>query len=545
MQTNSKRRLLSPWGPLLVAGGLACRPPPTPQTPTQAHPTWTPLLSTCDDPSPPGTFSAPQRPGPWAEQPTQDYDNGGWGVAVDDFNGDGILDVFLPHWGTHQLFLGDGDGGWSDASAGLPAAPTLAQATAAGDLDGDGDIDLVVGADGEDEVWLNDGTGVFTLVPGALENRAGGDWTIDVSLGDVDGDEVLDLFIGTFIWTDEYGFGIDPNRLLFGNGDGTFHDRSDLLPTEARATPCNAGGFFDFNDDGNLDLYVTADKPHDGFRASVLLGDGRGGLARPASPLGLEVAIDAMGIAEGDFNGDGRFDYAITGWNMMSLLESVGEGTWADVAQAYGIDTDESRVVGWGLDFLDLDADGDLDLLSAFGTDYGPDDRPGLGEQGQPSPVRQGLALWRNDDGAFVEAAADHGLDSLANHRGFVVADVTGDGHPDLIRRDLASTADVLPMACADTNALVVALRQPDSPNWRAIDAQIFLEAGDLRLRRALRGGSTNIASSGPPVARFGLGDVERVDALVVRWPDGVEERFSVDGGYPSNIVLTLERTAP
>lgn len=526
-----------------LVGAAACAPAPLQDT--AAPHAWTPLLSACETPSQPGRFDAPQRPGPWAQQPTQDNDNGGWGLAVDDFNGDGALDVFLPHWDAHQLFLGDGEGGWLDASQGLPSSPAFAQATAAGDLDADGDIDLVVGADGEDEVWLNDGDGRFTVLPGALANTEGGDWSIDVSLGDLNGDEVLDLFIGTFVWTDDYGYGIHPNRLLFGNGDGSFSDRSDLLPEDALSTPCNAGGFFDFNDDGNLDLYVTADKPHDGFRAVVLLGDGQGGLDRPDSPLGLEVGIDAMGIAEGDINGDGRLDYAITGWNMMSVLTSVGESRWADVAQAHRIETDESRVVGWGLDFLDLDSDGDLDLLAAFGTDYGPDDRPGVGENGQAAPVRQGLALWRNDSGSFTEAAADHGLDSLANHRGFVVADVTGDGHPDLIRRDLASTADITPLACADTNALVVSLRQPNSPNWRAIDAQVFLEAGDLRLRRALRGGSTNIASSGPAEVRFGLGDVERVDALVVRWPDGTEERFTTDGGFPSNIALTLVRSVP
>ena len=110
-----------------------------------------------------GRFTTWSAGAAFAEQPPSGPGSeGGWGLAVDDFNGDGWLDLFLPHWGSAQLFLGGEAGVFSDASAGLPQTAHDSYGAVAGDLDGDGDIDLILGNEGPNAVWLNRGDGSFT-----------------------------------------------------------------------------------------------------------------------------------------------------------------------------------------------------------------------------------------------------------------------------------------------------------------------------------------------------------------------------------------------
>jgi enediyne biosynthesis protein E4 len=466
-------------------------------------------------------------------------DRAGWGVAVDDFDGDGWLDVFLPHHGTDQLFLWR-DGRLVDTSDHLPAAAYDTFGVVGGDLDGDGDVDLVLANLGPDAVWLNDGEGRFAEV-GTAEETWGevADWrTQHITLGDVDGDGVLDAFAPTFYLLDPAGSGeelLGPNALYLGQGDGTFVPAP--IPEVARWTPANTAGFVDVDEDGHLDLFLINDKPGAGYESGVFLNDGEGGLEAASPELGLRAAIQGMGLAEGDLNDDGHMDFAISGWDEVALLVSEGD-VWAQEAAARGVETGPGRRVGWGIELFDADLDGDLDLLEAFGPDF-DSDGVSIGMGPVPNHAQQEWGFWRQDGGAFVESGAQSSLGPPGNRRGFVVADLDRNGHPEVISRDISGVASIGCVVCTDQAWLTVSLEQPNAMNRRAIGAEVAVTTATHAQRRAIRSGTTNIASSAPPVASFGLGGAARVESVSVRWPDGAETEL---GPIPVDRILTIIR---
>ena len=467
----------------------------------------------------------------WDRQPAGvEGQNAGWGVVADDFNGDGLVDLFLPHYGQSQLFVGRPDGAWEDASGGLPPHDLSAHAAVAGDLDADGDLDLVVGNVGPNAVWLNDGGGRFVEVARPFGGVAGR--THSLSLGDLDGDGVLDLAVANALWNSEESA---PQELHLGLGDGSFAPAAwDPGPTAA-----NHVGLLHLDEDDHLDLFLITDKPQNGFVTQAWRGDGRGGLTLVDPGLGLAVPVEGMGLGVGDLNDDEVDDFVVSDWGEIKLLLS-SDGWWAEAAESRGLVIDETRVVSWAPELADLDLDGDLDLLVAFGPDSDF-------ETGEPAagpldnPLVQDWGYYRNDGGVFTEVSAERGLFEAGNRRGFVLTDLTGDGHLDLVSRQLERAATAHMGVCTDRTWLTVSLRWEGSPNPRALGARVEVEAGRTVHRRQVLSGAVGIASSAPPVVHVGLGEAAAVDAVRIRWPDGA---LSTVSSVPASQHLVVVREA-
>jgi hypothetical protein len=487
--------------------------------------------------------------GPWeAVEISADEPVPGAGAVVGDFDGDGILDLFLPDLESCSLLVGVGDGTFIDRTDTLPPlSPCDAWGGSTADADGDGDLDiLVTRLTHSNALLLNDGDGVFTDGTEAAGLSGIVRASMSATWADMDRDGDLDVFVSNHSPNP-----VDPDapnnpdedvsaywgaaNTLLEHRDGLLVDVSDRLSSADRYGYTFMAAWQDLDGDRRPDLYILNDFGDTWFSNRYLHNSCNGGdctLVDASEASALDLRIDAMGMGIGDLNGDRLPDLAITDNYRLHLLISEG-GTWYDASLSMGLAPDETigQRNAWGGELVDVDLDGDLDFLATFG----PTERA----------IREGKylsqpdGLWLLEDGRFTPAAAAWGFDQADIGRGFVVADLNRDGHPDVIKRRYKGGPTLaLVSRCSAASWLTVQL-VGGSGNTHAIGAEVVVVAGGREQVRWIHAGSTSLASGGPPEALFGLGDAEEVERIVVRWPgSGV----SVFTGIPVNRIVTLSR---
>ena len=465
----------------------------------------------------------------------------GGGLLVEDLDGDGWFDLFLPGEQQHRLRWGV-DGNLEDLFEEDDAALAgfdldFAVGATAVDYDGDGDLDVYVTRWNLPDVLLrNNRDRTFTDVTIDAFGEMPALFTQSASWGDIDADGDLDLFVGT------YGLGPvvidvldpapncsdhlpDPALLWRNNGDGTFTDVSSRLPSAVHAYSFMSG-FYDIDDDGLPELFSAHD---DGVCGPSAMLRNEGGTFRVDDTVGFNRLTHDMGMGVADLNGDLLPDFLLTSWNGVSLVRStVGDdGTlrWFDIADSVGMTLQTAprdapaqaergdQVYGWGAEFGDLDNDADLDAVMVFGYwDY----YPGAGD-----PVRQNDGVWiQGENGQFADQGAEWGLAQPGTSRAVVLADIDNDGYLDVLKRNLDDSIPLLVSRCGDAGWLRVRLAAP-APNTFAVGARIVVEAQGQTHVRWIQSGSAGMYSGGPLEAHFGLGSADTVDRIEVHWPDG------------------------
>jgi hypothetical protein len=483
----------------------------------------------------------------------------GGGLCWLDYDDDGWLDLFVTNayadrdygeWDARgefprsALFHNVG-GRFEDVSDGSGAELSLrASGCAAGDFDRDGNTDLYVTTvgysvptDGYDALLWGHGDGTFTEGAGEAGISTPG-WHSGAAIGDVNGDGWPDIAVTGYtdpngqIPGSSSGFPGNhlavPDRLYLSQGAGeggrpTFRDVAAQVGIETKRIEHGLGAMLtDADGDGRLDLYVANDTDPNRLY-----------LNRPApGPLGfrfVEAAAQAgvadpnagMGIAAADVSGDGRVDFLVTNsrGQLHAAFRSRGSRgrvpSFADarpaVAEALGTDS-----TGWGTSWTDLDLDGDLDLVIAAGDIPVVD----LRRDAQRVAMLENVGK-RRGEAAFAALGAPAIQAPRVNGRGLAVADFDNDGDPDVAINSVGGRLLLLRNTGASGHWLEVRVR-----SFRAGTRVTAVLPDGRRLVRWVTAGSSYLSSEDPRV-HFGLGDVARLPALLVRFPDGTERRLT------------------
>jgi hypothetical protein len=469
----------------------------------------------------------------------------GGGVAAEDFDQDGDVDLFVPQRGglPNQLYRNLGDGTFQEIAAAAGLADTdRARVGLWLDYDGDHRLDLLTLGDciyaagscaalRTTKLYRQVSEAVFVDVTvaagleGALAASAsrqpGG-----VAAGDVNGDGFLDLFLAQ--WHEFSDAGPDGSRLFLNGGDGTFTDVTAaaglVLGNDKRWQPLLA----DLNGDGAIDIYSTVDAGPN----RLWLNQGAGTFVEQGAAANVASAWNDMGVALGDPDNDGDFDLYVTNVENAPrrsiLLENVAPGP-LPLFDEIG---DEAGLVdggwGWGASWLDADLDAWLDLAHTNGVNLAPYDA-------------DESRLYRNQGAlplSFADISAASGFDDTYVGVGLVAFDRERDGDLDVFQttNNVGGPARLLDNAPAPGHHFLVVRPRMSGPNHWAIGAVVHVSAGGRTMMRPILAGTSHLSQE-PAEAHFGLGTVTTVDSIRIEWPDGTESLVS---GAAADQTITL-----
>ena len=469
-------------------------------------------------------FDAPVSP----VQPEAPVENGvgdwiaGGGALLVDLTGDDALDLLVtaPH-GPNALFVNDGTGAFTKrAGSGLEEGPWILGATAA-DLDGDGLRDVLLLSDRSVRYFHNEGGGGFVdrgaiLELGELERPSG------VAAVDHDGDGILDLFVCVYGRNTDIAPRPGVDRLLRGLGNGAFEDVSGTIATdEERTGQCFQASWLDVEGDGRLEVHVGNDFGDWGPVNRLYAQDGADPwvMSEVAEQFSAAAEVDSMGGAVGDIDGDGYPEIAVSDTDHQILLQSYDPtvGLFTDVTAAWGAvpPAEAEFEASWALVMQDMDDDGDLDLLSAWGYPHYIANEPGRVDQ------RNSLHLWDETRGALTDASDLLVCDAPSRSwHGVLTGDIDRDGALDVVLTSNIGPVCILRGRPTGGAWLEVSLDGPrDNPD--GLGARVDVRVGDRSWSRRVAAGNSGMHSDFEHSARFGLGTAASIDSVTVTWPGG------------------------
>ncbi len=479
----------------------------------------------------------------------------GGGGAFVDFDRDGWLDVFLVDSGTHTrsgaerparnaLYRNNGDGTFSDVTgrAGVTGGG-YGNGVAVGDVDNDGWPDLYVTSYGPNRLYRNRGDGTFEEI-GAQAGVQVGKWSTSAAFFDLENDGDLDLFVCVYLdWDHEQNvwcgerregyrsychpdyFESVPSVLFRNDGDGTFTDvtRQAGVDAKGKALGVVTG---DVDGDGFQDLYVANDavanflfhNQGDGtFQETGLLAEVAYGIsAKPESGMGADLA---------DFNGDGRVDLIVTNidYEMNNLYANDGEVLFSDVTVVSGLGQAALLYSGFGVRFVDVDNDGDPDLVVLNGH---PLDNIELYRDGVTS--RETPLIFENREGRFLpmmERAGEVWTRPFQG-RALAVGDYDNDGDADLLFVNNGQRPVLLRNDGGNRNPWLGLELRGTAGNRDAVGAEVTVVTDRRKLVRQRHGGGSYQAAHDPRLI-FGLLPEEKVESIRIRWPGGNTQQLN------------------
>jgi len=473
------------------------------------------------------------------------------GVALLDYNNDGLLDIFFVNGGHvtspmktpedfdrsnprywNRLYRQNKGGSFTDVTeqAGLAKAGdgNYGMGVAVGDYDNDGHPDLYVTSYGKNILYHNNGDGTFTDVTAKAGVAAGG-WSVSAGFFDYDNDGKLDLFVTRYMeWDTKHSkncggnyhtycppeeFPSTTSILYHNNGDGTFTDVSQRSGIAARKGRALGVAFADYDGDGFTDIFVA----NDGMQQYLFRNNGNGTFTELGLEAGTALSEDGrrlsgMGVVFQDYDNDGRPDVIVTQLprEIYGVYHNDGDGSFSYRSLETGLGTLSSGSSGWGVGLEDFDNDGWKDLFVAQGhvLDNVEQIDPSLHYLELPLlALNHNGRFERTDSGSTVPAAA----------RGVAFGDLNNDGWQDAVVTTLGGHPQVLLNRGGKMHWLVITLRGTRS-NRDGFGARVQVNG---QTRFATSAGS--YLSSSDKRLHFGLGTAEKATVEIV-WPSGIHQ---------------------
>lgn len=461
-----------------------------------------------------------------------------------------------------RLYANDGAGVFRDVTeaVGLAEISIQGMGLATGDYDGDGWVDLFLTAVGPN-LLLRNRDGRFEDVTEAAGLAGAPEaWSTGAAFFDADADGDLDLFVGNYVeWSKELDFEVNFTLTGLGRaygppqnyagvdsyfyrnaGDGSFRDESAEAGVQVAnaATGVPVGKALgvlpvDADDDGWMDILVA----NDTTRNFLFHNRGDGKFEELGERWGLAYdrvgnATGAMGLDAAWPRNDAAQAFMIGNFagEMSSLyIQQSEQGLYVDESIPEGVGAPSRLPLSFGVSFLDYDLDGRQDLLQANGH---------LEEQinaVDPSQhyFQPAQLFWNAGEAGTrsfleVDLATAGDLDRPLAGRGSSFADIDGDGDLDLALAQVAGRPLLLRNDQESGHHWLRVVLRGRPPNTGALGAQLTLNAGGTSQRRLLMPARSYLSAVGLPIT-FGLGDLDTVDSLEIKWPDGTVESRPVE----------------
>ncbi len=421
----------------------------------------------------------------------------GMGIAVADFDNDGLQDIYVTGFGGNALYHNLGDCKFEDVTekAGV-AGGGFSTGAAWADYDRDGRVDLFVSR------YVH----------------------VDIDkLPEFGNDPRFCRYKGILVQCGPWGMPGESDLLFHNKGDGTFEEVSKKAGVDDPHHYYGLGVTWgDYDNDGWPDLYVANDtgpnflyrNKHDGTFEDV-------GLLGGVALSGDGFQQGSMGVDWGDYLHEGRLSLIVTNFveQGTALYHNQGSDSFADVSVRAKVMKPTYPLVSWGAAFFDMDNDGWSDIFVASGHVYPQADNATGG-----TTYREPLVLFRNHrDGTFEDVSSSLASLPMKSRRGAAFGDINNDGNVDIVVLNVGEPPSLLLNRNGSPNHRVLFKLIGTKSNKAAIGARVTVKAGGFAQVDEVRGGSSYLSQNDLRL-HFGLGANDKMSEVTIRWPNGSVE---------------------
>ena len=481
----------------------------------------------------------------------------GGGACVIDYNNDGYEDVYITGgMNDDVLYRNNHNGTFTNVFEQSGIAITknyVTQGVTSADVNRDGFVDLFITTitrrDRKETIprahnllFLNNGNGTFRDATAAYGLDQTLSFSTGASFGDFNADGWPDIYVGNYF--NEYkgklsvindNTVVEANQiargfLLLNEGGKKFRNVYTDYGLDYRGFGFGAV-FTDFDNDGDQDLFINHDF---GYKRTpdMLLENHypEKSFTDVGKEKGMDLRINSMGTAVGDYNNDGLMDYYMTNIKFNYFMVNQGPGKpFINKAKELGMDFFS---ISWGANFADFDQDGDVDLFVSNG-------------DLNPNCVPMANFYFENLGNKFEEHARIAGLADYGIGRGSVVFDYDNDGDLDLLvvnqeavlpNYPVPSVTKLFRNDSAKGNWIKIALKGIEAES-HGIGSKIEVEAGGIKMIREIDGGGSSHLSQNSVIAHFGLANAVKIDKITVYWTGGNKQTLT---NIPANQLITI-----